>query len=124
MHFMYKNIKKIHFIFRPLFFLSLISREVTLVVESMLLAIIRLFYVSLTRPATKCGAIFDSHCRVRSSVRLHLGSSVTPTLIEGFPSNMAQMFSSKRQCTEPMLPAQNKCQNLMSNTRHRYMTLL
>jgi hypothetical protein len=30
--------------------------------------------------------------------------SVSPTLIEGFSSNLAQMLTSRRGCAEPMLP--------------------
>jgi hypothetical protein len=39
------------------------------------------------------------------SVRLHVCvHSITPIPIEGFSSNLAQMFTSTRGCAEPMLP--------------------
>jgi hypothetical protein len=54
------------------------------------------------------GAIMDSLCRVGPSVgrlvRLHFRvRSITPIPIEGFSSNLAQMFTSTRGCAEPML---------------------
>jgi hypothetical protein len=42
--------------------------------------------------------------------------SVTPTLIERFSSNLAQMFTSTRGCAEPMLPmCQLKVEGQISN---------
>ena len=59
----------------------------------------------------------DSLCRVRPSVRRSVGPSVGPSVrlhyrvrssnpipIEGFSSNLAEMFTSARGCAEPMLP--------------------
>jgi len=56
------------------------------------------------------GALMDSLCRVgrRSvcrSVRLHYRvRSINPTPIEVFCSNLAEMFTSTRECASPMLP--------------------
>jgi len=63
-------------------------------------------------PTTKCGggAILDSLCRVGrlvgSSVRPSpiRVRSITPLLMEGFPSNLNDTFTSTRGCAEPMLP--------------------
>ena len=63
-------------------------------------------------PTTKCGggAILDSLCRVGRSVRPSvrpspiLVRSITPLLMEGFPSNLNDTFTSTRRCAEPMLP--------------------
>jgi len=63
----------------------------------------------------KCGgAILDSLCRVGRSVGRSVGPSVRPSLIrfrsltvllmEGFPSNSNETFTSTRGCAEPMLP--------------------
>jgi len=41
----------------------------------------------------------------RLSVRLHYRvRSINPIPIEGFSSNLAEMFTSTRGCAEPMLP--------------------
>jgi len=45
------------------------------------------------------GAILDSLCPSPIRVR-----SITPLLIEGFPSNLNDTFTSTRGCAEPMLP--------------------
>jgi len=51
------------------------------------------------------GAIMDSLYRVRPSVRLHYRvRSINTILIEGFSSNLAEMFTSTRVCAEPRLP--------------------
>jgi len=60
------------------------------------------------------GAVLDSLCRVgrlvRLSVRLYVRpspiriSSITPLLMEGFPSNLNDTFTSTRGCAEFMLP--------------------
>jgi len=58
-------------------------------------------------PTTKCGgAILDSLCRVGRSVVPSpiLVRSITPLLMEGFPSNLNDTFTSTRGCAEPMLP--------------------
>jgi hypothetical protein len=65
-------------------------------------------------PTTKCGgggyngfALSRQSVgrSVRPSVRLHFCvRSITPIPIEGFSSNLAQMFTSTRGCAEPMLP--------------------
>jgi hypothetical protein len=56
-------------------------------------------------PQNVGGAIMDSLCRVGPSVRLHYHvRSKNPIPIEGFSSNLAQMFTSTRGCAEPMLP--------------------
>jgi hypothetical protein len=61
-------------------------------------------------PTTKCwGAIMDSLCHVRPSVspsvRLHFRvRSINPIPIEGFSSNLSQMFTSRRGCAESILP--------------------
>ena len=52
------------------------------------------------------GPVLDSLCRVRPSVRpspLRV-RSITPLLMEGFPSNLNDTFTSTRGCAEPMLP--------------------
>ena len=43
---------------------------------------------------------------VRPSVRPSpiLVRSITPLLMEGFPSNLNDTFTSTRECAEPMLP--------------------
>jgi len=47
----------------------------------------------------------DSLCRVGPSVRLHYRvCSINPIPMEGFSSNLTEMFTSTRGCTEPMLP--------------------
>ena len=51
------------------------------------------------------GAILDLLCRVRPSVRpspIHV-RSITHLLMEGFPSNLNDTFTSTRRCAEPML---------------------
>jgi len=52
------------------------------------------------------GAILDSLCRVGRSVRPSSirVCSITPLLMEGFPSNLNDTFTSTRGCAEPMLP--------------------
>ena len=58
-------------------------------------------------PTTKCGgAILDSLCRVGRSIRPSpiRVRSITPLLMEGFPSNLNDTFTSTRGCAEPMLP--------------------
>jgi len=64
------------------------------------------------------GAILNSLCRVCRSVRPSVGRSVrrsvrpcpirvrsiTPSLMEGFPSNLNDTLTSTRGCAEPMLP--------------------
>ena len=63
-------------------------------------------------PTTKCGggAILDSLCPVSRSVGRSVGPSpilvrsITPLLMEGFPSNLNDTFTSTRGCAEPMLP--------------------
>ena len=60
-------------------------------------------------PQNVGGAILDSLCRVGrvgrsvrpSPIRVR---SITPLLIEGFPSNLYDTFTSTRGCSEPMLP--------------------
>ena len=58
-------------------------------------------------PTTKCGwgAILDSLCRVGRSVGPSqiLVRSITPLLMEGFPSILNDTFTSTRGCAEPML---------------------
>ena len=60
-------------------------------------------------PTTKCGgvgAILDSLCRVGRSVRPSpiRDRTITPLLMEGFPSNLNDTFTLTRECSEPMLP--------------------
>ena len=52
------------------------------------------------------GAILDSLCRVGRSVGPSpiLVRSITPLLMEGFPSNLNDTFTSTRGCAESMLP--------------------
>jgi len=56
------------------------------------------------------GGILDSLCRVGQSVGRSVGPSpilvrsITPLLMEGFPSNLNDIFTSTRGCAEPMLP--------------------
>ena len=52
------------------------------------------------------GAILDSLCRVGRSVRPSLirVRSITPLLMEGFPSNLNETFTSSRGCAEPIMP--------------------
>jgi len=52
------------------------------------------------------GAILDSLCRVGRSVRPSpiRVRSITPLLMEGFPSNVNDTFNSTRGCAESMLP--------------------
>jgi len=56
------------------------------------------------------GAILDSLCRVGRSVSRSVRPSpicvrsITPLLMEGFPSNLNDTFTSTRGCAEPMLP--------------------
>ena len=52
------------------------------------------------------GVILDSLCRVGRSVRASpiRVRSITPLLMEGFPSNLNDTFTSTRGCAEPMLP--------------------
>jgi hypothetical protein len=62
----------------------------------------------IPQPQNVAGAIMDSLCRVAlsigPSVRLHYSvRSINPIPIEGFSSNLAQMFTSTRGCAEPML---------------------
>ena len=55
------------------------------------------------------GAILDSLCPVGRSVRPSVCPSpirvrsITPLLMEGFPSNLNDTFTSTRGCAEPML---------------------
>ena len=70
-----------------------------------------LFLTSNYTPTTKCGGggytgFALSRRSVRPSVRpspirVH---SITPLLMEGFPSNLNDTFTSTRGCAEPMLP--------------------
>ena len=68
----------------------------------------------LLYPTTKCGwgAIMDSLCHVRPSIRRSVGRSVrhhyrvcsiNPIPIGGFSSNLAEMFTSTRRCAKAML---------------------
>ena len=52
------------------------------------------------------GAILDSLSHVGPSVRPSaiLVRSITPLLMEGFPSNLNDTLTSTRGCAEPMLP--------------------
>ena len=56
------------------------------------------------------GAILDSLCRVSRSVRPSVRPSpirvrsITPLLMEGFPLNLNDTFTSTRGCAELMLP--------------------
>ena len=52
------------------------------------------------------GVILDSLCRVGRSVRPSpiRVRSTTPLLMEGFPSNLNDTFTSTRGCAKPMLP--------------------
>jgi len=63
--------------------------------------------VGFYTPTTKCGgAILDLLCRVGRSVRPSpiRVRFITPLLMEGFPSNLNDTFTSTRGCAEPMLP--------------------
>ena len=57
-------------------------------------------------PQNVGGAILDSLCRDGRSVRPSpiLVRSITPLLMEGFPSNLNDTFNSTRGCAKPMLP--------------------
>ena len=58
-------------------------------------------------PTTKCGGGYTGLlCPVGRSVRPSpiRVRSITPLLIEGFPSNLNDTFTSTRGCAEPMLP--------------------
>jgi len=61
-------------------------------------------------PTTKCrggpyNGVALSRPSVRPSVHLHYRvRSINPIPIEGFSSNVAEMFISTRRCAEPMLP--------------------
>jgi len=57
-------------------------------------------------PPQNVGAILDSLCRVGRSVRPSpiRVRSITSLLMEGFPSNLNDTFTSTRGCAEPMFP--------------------
>ena len=59
-----------------------------------------------TPPQNVRGAILDSLCRVGRSVRPSpiRVRSITPLLMEGFLSNLNDLFTSTRGCEETMLP--------------------
>ena len=70
-----------------------------------------LFLEYFYTPPPKCGgggAILDSLCRVGRSDGRSVGPSpilvrsITPLLMEGFPSNLNDTFTSTRGCAEPM----------------------
>ena len=70
-----------------------------------------LFILTSYTPTTKCGgSILDSLYRVGRSVGRSVRPSPirvrskTPLLMEGFPSNLNDTFTSPRGCAEPMLP--------------------
>ena len=68
------------------------------------------------------GAIIDSLCRIRPSIRLHYRvRSLNPIPIEGFSLNLSEMVTSTRGCAEPMLP---KCQpRSRSQLKVKYQTI-
>jgi len=62
--------------------------------------------LTLLYPHHKVGGGYTGFSLSRQSVRPSpiLVRSITPLLIEGFPSNLNDTFTSTRECAEPMLP--------------------
>jgi len=74
------------------------------------------------------GAILDSLCRVGRSVGRSVSPSpirvrsITPLLMEGFPSNLNAIFTLTRGCAEPVLPMWCDSSRSRSQLKVKYWT--